>query len=62
VRLLVDLLKEGLIDLSQFRTNLRDLSRKGFWLTADVCDRVIQEAERISPPEWEKAELRISQG
>jgi len=49
VRLLLDLLEEGLIDLSQFRTNLRNLSREGFWLTADVYDRVIQEAERISP-------------
>ncbi len=48
VRLLLDLLEAGLIDLSQFRTNLGNLSRAGFWLTADVYDRALREAERIS--------------
>ncbi len=48
VRLLLDLLEAGLIDLSQFRANLGNLSRAGFWLTADVYDRALREAERIS--------------
>ncbi len=39
----------------KFRANLGNLSRAGFWLSADVYD-ALQEAERITLPELGRGE------
>jgi len=48
IRVMFMMLREGVISLSDFKENLRKLSSSGFWLTTDIYDRVMVEAERIS--------------
>lgn len=42
------MLKEKVISLTDYRDNLRKLSSSGFWLTADVHEKAIEEGEKIA--------------
>jgi len=50
VRVMLNLLKDKRLTLNDLEENLLRLSRSGFWLTADVYARIVEEARVTSNP------------
>ena len=48
VKLLLILLKNKLIDFSEFKRNLSSLSKSGFWLTSEIYEEAVRAAEELS--------------